>query len=274
MKKGLLASLIISTYKNIEFLKAVLNSVFAQSDLRFEIIISEDAEHEHVKTFVEQIKSPVPLYHLTQPDIGWRKNLALNRAIAASNTDYLVFIDEDCVLHPRFMEFHIKWANEKTILAGKRVKLDAYSSKLILDGKLSADRMNSYLLSNYFTIKRNGARFIEEGFFINPNSPLGFIPRIRTMHQLKGCNMSFPKSAIYAINGFDEDYTRPAIGEDIDLTWRFAKAGYKLKSVRNVAVQYHLYHKENWSNQDENIRMMLEKQKRNEFICKNGLVKH
>lgn len=118
MKKGLLASLIISTYKNTEFLKAVLNSVFAQSDLRFEIIISEDAEHEHVKRFIEQIKSPVPLYHLTQPDIGWRKNLALNRAIAASNTDYLVFIDEDCVLHPRFMEFHIKWANEKAILAG------------------------------------------------------------------------------------------------------------------------------------------------------------
>lgn len=273
MKKELLASLIISTYKNTEFLKVVLNSVLAQSDMRFEIIISEDAEHEHVKAFVGQFKSPVPLYHLTQPDIGWRKNLALNRAIAASNTDYLVFIDEDCVLHPRFMEFHIKWADKKTILAGKRIKLDAYSSKLILDGKLSADRMNAYLLSNYLSIRKNGARFIEEGFFINPNGALAFIPRLRTMHQLKGCNMSFPKSAIYAINGFDEDYSRPAIGEDIDLTWRFAKAGYKLKSVRNVAVQYHLYHKENWSNQEENIRMMLEKQKRNEFICKNGLVK-
>ena len=49
MKKELLASLIISTYKNTEFLKVVLNSVFAQSDMRFEIIISEDAEHEHVK---------------------------------------------------------------------------------------------------------------------------------------------------------------------------------------------------------------------------------
>lgn len=273
MNQKFLASLIISTYKNTDFLKIVLDSVFAQTDLRFEIIISEDAEHKHVKAFVEQLRSPVPLYHLTQPDIGWRKNLALNRAIEASNTDYLVFIDEDCVLHPRFMEFHLKWAEEKAILAGKRVKLDAYSSKLILEGKLSADRMNSYLLSNYFTIRKNGARFIEEGFFINPNKPLGFIPRLRTMHQLKGCNMSFPKSAIYAINGFDEDYTRPAIGEDIDLTWRFSKAGYRLKSVHNVAVQYHLYHKENWSNQEENFRIMLEKQNRNEFICKNGLVK-
>ncbi|HBI81278.1 MAG TPA: glycosyl transferase [Bacteroidales bacterium] len=273
MNKNPLASLIVSTYKNTEFLKVVLGSVFSQTDLRFELIISEDAEHDHVKAFIGEVKSPVPIYHLSQPDVGWRKNRALNRAIAASNADYLVFIDEDCVLHPRFMEFHIKWANEKTILAGKRVKFDPYSSKLLMDGRISPKRMNSYLLSNYFTIKKNGARFIEEGFFINPYGFLGFIPRLRTMSYLKGCNMSFPKSAIYEINGFDEDYVKPAIGEDIDLTWRFKKAGYKIKSLRNVAVQYHLYHKENWNDQEENIRMMLDKKKRNEFICKNGLVK-
>ncbi|MDI3526363.1 MAG: hypothetical protein PWR03_546 [Tenuifilum sp.] len=75
------------------------------------------------------------------------------------------------------------------------------------------------------------------------------------------------------INGFDEDYIRPAIGEDIDLTWRFQRAGYKINSVRNLAVQYHLYHKENWHDQEQNYQMMMEKQKRNEFVCKNGLVK-
>ena len=93
------------------------------------------------------------------------------------------------------------------------------------------------------------------------------------MYQLKGCNMSCSKKAIYAINGFDEDYIRPAIGEDIDLTWRFEKAGYRLKSVRNLAVQYHLYHKENWIDQSENIKEMEEKKARNEYICKNGIDK-
>lgn len=83
--------------------------------------------------------------------------------------------------------------------------------------------------------------------------------------------MSFSKQAIYTINGFDEDYIRPAIGEDIDLTWRFEAAGYKLVSARNLAVQYHLHHKENWSTQDENISIMKAKQAKNEYICKKGL---
>ncbi len=93
------------------------------------------------------------------------------------------------------------------------------------------------------------------------------------MSQLKGCNMSFSKEAIYSINGFDEDYIRPAIGEDIDITWRFNKAGYPLKSLRNLAVQYHLYHKENWIDQEENIIIMEQKKRENLYICKNGFRK-
>jgi len=83
--------------------------------------------------------------------------------------------------------------------------------------------------------------------------------------------MSFSKEAIYAINGFDMDYIKPAIGEDIDLTWRFIKAGFKLKSIRNLSVQYHLYHKQNWIDQSENVKIMEGKQANNEFVCKNGL---
>lgn len=83
--------------------------------------------------------------------------------------------------------------------------------------------------------------------------------------------MSFSKTAIEAINGFDEDYILPAIGEDIDLTWRFEAAGYHLVSARNLAIEYHLYHKENWSDQSGNILMMNQKKKINEYYCLHGL---
>ncbi len=212
------ASLIISTYKNVEFLNAVIKSVFRQTDRRVEIIISEDGECEHIKGFVSELKSPLPLRHLTQPDVGWQKNKALNRAILASATDYLIFIDGDCMLHPRFIEFHLKFASDKSIQAGKRVKLDPHTSALLLTGQLDISQMNAYLLKNLPSLKRQKAKFIEEGIFINPRGPFAFIPASRTMHQLKGCNMSFSKKAIYSINGFDEEYINPAIGEDIDLT--------------------------------------------------------
>jgi GT2 family glycosyltransferase len=268
-----IASLIISAYKNVQYLDFVIKSVIQQTDKRFEVVITEDAQHVHMKEYVRSIENRLNIKHLTQPDIGWQKNKALNRAIEAATTDYLIFIDEDCVLHPRFIEYHIKLSEPNSVLAGKRIKLDPLTTQMFLDNKLWVDSMNWFILRNFFRIKKQGAKFIEEGVFINPNGLFRVIPRLRTMYQLKGCNMSFSRKAIYAINGFDEDYTRPAIGEDIDLGWRFERAGYKLKSLRNLAVQYHLYHETGWTNQDENIKMMKQKQAIDQFICLNGIRK-
>ncbi len=268
--KSYKASVIISVYNNTEALKVVLDSLGQQTENNFEIIISEDAEHETMKAFCKNYPFKNDWQHLTQPDVGWRKNQALNNAIKASKSDWLIFVDGDCVLHPRFVEYHLKLSNEKNIVAGKRVKLNAQLSELL---KVSVENIplitKRLLKCLLFSKKGNG--FVEEAFFIAPNSILGFIPKMRKMYQLKGCNMSFSKQAIYTINGFDEDFIRPAIGEDIDLTWRFEAAGYKLVSARNLAVQYHLHHKENWSTQDENISIMKAKQAKNEYICKKGL---
>ena len=267
------SSLIISVYKDTASLRTVLDGLKFQSDQNFEIIISEDGRSEEMAEFVKSYPFQNPYQHLTQVDVGWRKNQALNNAIRLAAHDYLIFIDGDCVLHHKFIENHHRYAAPKRILAGKRVKLgERYSAEL---------RQKVALLTAFerriereaSAVKRDGAKFYEEAFYINPSGLLGFIPRLRKMRQLKGCNMSFFKEAIEAINGFDEDYKLPAIGEDIDLTWRFQGMGYSLFSLRNLAVQYHLYHKENWTDQSENERLMAEKQASREFVCRNGLVK-
>jgi GT2 family glycosyltransferase len=85
--------------------------------------------------------------------------------------------------------------------------------------------------------------------------------------------MSFHRETIERINGFDEDYVLPAVGEDADLAWRFSALGYKLFSLRNIAVQYHLHHKENWTSQDTNLNLMKQKMHQNKFFCTNGLTK-
>ena len=265
--------MIISVYKNTEFLAAVLDSLSFQTDKRFEVIIAEDGNSPEMKEFLSRHPLSLDYQHVCQEDRGWRKNEILNKAIHAAKSNWLIFIDGDCVLHPRFVEFHLRRSHRKLILAGKRIKLDPFTSGLILDKQLPLPEVNGYIWRNFQSIKKKGSRFVEEGLFIDPMGIAGIIPRLRRMHQLKGCNMSFHKEAIYAINGFDEDFIRPAIGEDIDLTWRFKKAGYRLSSLRNVAVQYHLHHSENWTDQEENIKMMRDKQSRNEFICKNGLIK-
>jgi cellulose synthase/poly-beta-1,6-N-acetylglucosamine synthase-like glycosyltransferase len=267
------ASLIISVYKNTKFLEAVLRSLEDQTWKHFEVIISEDGDSREMKEFIASKEFPFPLQHLTQEDLGWRKNQALNRAIQAAKADWLVFIDGDCMLHPRFMEFHWKFSDEKSIVAGKRIKLDPQTSESLMSGELALENINSEIRKRGAFIKRNGGGFVEEGLFIDPKSYLGFLPRLRKMRHLKGCNMSFHRKAIQAINGFDEDYCKPAVGEDADLLWRFEGMGYQLKSVRNLAVQYHLYHKESWTDQEENLALMRKNQESHRFICKNGLQK-
>jgi len=266
------ASVIISVYNNTRFLKVVLDSLALQTEKNFEIIITEDACHQEMKEFIGQYPFENDYQHLTQEDVGWQKNKALNNAIKASKADWLIFIDGDSVLHPRFVEMHLRLSDEKCVLAGKRVKLDEGISQLLLTDKANISKMQSVLRNKLF-FGKGKIKYIEEGIFIAPESVLSFIPRLRCLNHLKGCNMSFSKKAIYAINGFDEDYRLPAVGEDHDLSWRFEGLGYKHKSVRNFAVQYHLHHPESWNDQSENMLMCTQKQSRNEYICKNGLEK-
>ncbi|MEA4937157.1 MAG: glycosyltransferase family 2 protein [Paludibacter sp.] len=271
-KSPLRASLIISVYKNTDFLKAVLDSLKLQTIKDFEIIISEDGEYPPMKSFLEQYSFDNPWQHITQKDEGWRKNQCLNKAIKAAMSEWLIFIDGDCVLHPYFVEMHLNLSGENKILGGKRVKLDEATSKMLLTNTITPITIQKKLRKKIFLWKGE-IQFPEEGIYIPSDGIFGAIPDIRKISLLKGCNMSFSKKAINAINGFDEDYQLPAIGEDIDLTWRFLAAGYTLASVRNLAVQYHLYHPDNWVNQDENLKLMTSKQSKNEYFCKNGLKK-
>lgn len=265
------ASLIISVYKNTAFLKAVLDSLSRQTFQQFEIIISEDGQSPEMAEFIGAYPFTHNYHHIRQEDIGWRKNKILNQAVRTAKTNWLIFIDGDCVLHSRFIEAHINRSHPKRILAGKRIILDPETSNLILQSKIKDKELNAYLLKNFRKIKERGGKFVEEGIFLDPKGVWGWISRVRKMRHLKGCNMSFHKEAIYAINGFDEDFIRPAVGEDADLLWRFSQAGYQLSSVRNQAVQYHLYHKVIWTNQEENLQLMQGKQSRNEYFCKHGL---
>ena len=265
------ASVIVSVYDNTKFLKLVLDSLKIQSEKNFEIIISEDGQSEEMKTFVADYPFVNDFQHLTQKDNGWQKNKALNNAIRHAKSDWLIFIDGDCVLHPRFVEMHLRFAGETVILAGKRVKLDSETS-LFLENNMpeAIGEMQKKCIRKLFT-GRGKTTFIEESIFISPDGWLRFIPGLRKANRLTGSNMSFSKKAIYAINGFDEEYTLPAVGEDTDLFWRFRAAGFQVKPVRNLAVQYHLYHSENWNDNTENLKRMLKNQSENRYICTCGI---
>jgi hypothetical protein len=57
-----------------------------------------------------------------------------------------------------------------------------------------------------------------------------------------GSNFSVAREDLIAINGFDELYDGPGCGEDSDVQFRLALTGVRGKSLRNLAIQYHVWH--------------------------------
>ena len=165
-----------------------------------EIIISEDGDSAEMKSFLSTYNFPVPFQHIFQQDDGWQKNAALNNAIKAANYEYLIFIDEDCLLHPLFIKNHLKFAEPKAVLAGKRIKLGPVFSKAVIQNGLTWLMYNFWL--KYFRLKKDNARFFEEGLIIPANKLNEIIIKKLGISAIKGCNFSLYKEALVSINGF------------------------------------------------------------------------
>lgn len=265
------ASVIVSVYKNTQALRIVLDSLRYQTEKNFEIIISEDGEDAGMQQFVSNYPFENLYQHLRQEDVGWRKTKALNNAVRNAKADWLIFVDGDCMLHPHFVEMHLKYADKNVILSGRRLKLDAKTTEKIVNQ--SSPKKKGLFTTLFFKqiIGLSKTRYLEEGFYFPPHCLLHFVAKIRKTNHILGCNMSFSKQAIYTINGFDEDFVEPGVGEDTDIAWRFRAAGYQLKSLRDLAIQYHLYHPQNWVYSQRNQNIMAENKRKNQYKCLNGL---
>jgi len=253
----------------VKNLRLILDSLKVQSDMNFNVLVSEDGESSKMKEFLADYKANYEINHATQVDEGWRKNKALNNAIRQAKGGYLIFIDGDCVLHHHFIREHKRHAEDNTILFGRRIKLGKQLSVQLAKAK-SLKAFTSMFWLRYLFFFWDGSTFVEEALYINPNGPLKFMLKNK-IKGLKGCNFSCHKKTLLAINGFDEDYQLPAVGEDTDLDWRFEKAGFRFKSVRHLAVQYHMHHEEGWTDVTENMALLKAKREKGEFICVNGI---
>ena len=127
------ASVIISVYKDVGNLKAILHVLTLQTfKEKFEVIVSEDGCDESMKKFVDGYSNPAfSLVHLTQEDRGFRKNRALNRAVAAARSDNLLFLDGDCVPHTDWLEAHLTILQKGSVGVGRRVELGPRFSQLL-----------------------------------------------------------------------------------------------------------------------------------------------
>ncbi|WP_224996824.1 glycosyltransferase [Cesiribacter sp. SM1] len=239
-----LASIIIAIYNKFEFLERVLAGLETQTVKNFEVILADDGSNQETIASIEKYKqrSPLSIKHLWHEDVGFRKTIMLNKAVMAAESNYLIFVDGDCVPHPNYVEAHLQHRQEGVVLSGRRVNLSEQ-----LTNWLTAERIRAGAIGAGFTLRTfadsvlGKTRDAEKGIYL-PSKAFEVLFS-QKFKGLLGCNFSLYKKDLLDINGFDERYLAPAVGEDTDPELRLRWAGKGFRSVKNYAIQYHLYHR-------------------------------
>ncbi|WP_220719835.1 glycosyltransferase [Agarivorans litoreus] len=265
------ASVIISIYKDVEALNAILYALSQQTEKQFEVIIAEDCESEAVQNYLSQQGFNFPIQHLSQEDIGFRKTKAVNRAIAAAKSDYLMFLDGDCLPHSHYVEEHLLQREKNRVCTGRRVHLGP-----VVSAWLRKKPQLLSLLENRLIYTLLGIPLL---FDHTKNYEIGFRSKLLHKRQqakyltIVGCNWSVARKDMLKINGYNEDL--PGVGgEDDDLGWRFNGKGIHEKSVKFVIPVYHLHHQERRADVNINLRIIKENTAKKLYYCENGIDKY
>ncbi|ADZ92498.1 glycosyltransferase family 2 protein [Marinomonas mediterranea] len=253
-------SLIVTTYNWKEALAVTLNSVLSQKVMPFEVIVADDGSREDTKKVVDSFisKFSIPLIHSWQEDTGFRLAASRNKAIAKASGDYLVIVDGDMYLPPRFIESHIINAKKGHFVQGGRVLLgEDVSEKLLENGRRPTifskgirnrhNMIDSSILSRIFTKVKNNDR------------------------STRGCNFALWREDAIRVNGYNEDFEGWG-REDSEMVVRLLNSNISRLYLKFKAVGYHIYHVENSReqlqvNNDIYMKTLSEKL----IFCNNGI---
>ena len=260
-------SLLVSTYNRPDALGLCLKTVLQQSILPAEIIIADDGSTDETASLIKSFQEnfPVPIKHAWHPDEGFRAAAIRNKGVALCTQDYIVQIDGDIIIHPKFIEDHLEMRETGYFIVGSRVMLSpSQTTRLIKQGYVDFRKLGRENFS--FNSLRN--RFLR--------NLLASFYKTKGKHKFyaKGANFAFYKKDILQINGYNEAYVGWG-SEDRDIAIRLMNAGIKKLSIKMGAVCYHLYHKKNDRNHELRNEDLMHKAIGNKLIwAENGLNKY
>ncbi len=257
-------SLIVTTYNSPKYLALTLKSVMLQERLPDEVIVADDGSGDETRELIERLKKeyPVPLIHVWQPDDGFRLCAIRNKAIEKATGDYIVQIDGDIIMHPKFISDHARSAKRGYFVAGIRTFItEEYSNRILKIENI-----------DYKEIAKN-CEHLTNAYRVPMLTPLFKYRRLRNKTTIRGCNMAYWRDDALKINGYNEDF----IGwgcEDCEFSIRLSNMGLKKLWLKFSAVAFHVYHVENSrENKSVNRKIMLKALKEGVTYVPNGIIK-
>ncbi len=202
-------SVIIPVYNRPDEVDELLESLTAQSEKSFEIIIVEDGSQVKSEHIVQQYATTLNMRYIEKPNSG--PGLSRNEGANYASGDYLIFFDSDCIIPPNYFRhvLHFLQKNPVDAFGGPDNALPTFTT---------VQKAINYSMTAFFTT--GGIRGKKKAMD-------KFYPR--------SFNLGVSKKAFEAIGG----YGTMRFGEDIDFSLRLIKYGFTTAFIPEAFV----YHK-------------------------------
>jgi len=231
-------SLIIVVFNRVHLLRLCLLSVKRQTVQPFEVIISDDGSQQDIVAGIKDLLPELsfPIQYIRQEDKGFRLAKCRNNAVKQARGDYLVFIDQDILSTPGYLEVFAKKQKRRRFLTALPVLLNAGQTDQINE---QAVRLGSYFnLITHKQMKRIHRQFFKDSFYYYQRK---FLLWNDARPKVRGGVFGLFKEDLLKVDGFDENY-RGWGNEDDDLGRRLYKAGIVGQTAFYNEFPVHLYH--------------------------------
>lgn len=254
-------AVIIATYNWPRALELVLWGYASQTDRDFHVVVADDGSGPETAETISRMREATGLdiRHVWHADDGFRKCEILNKAISATDAEYVIFTDGDTIPREDFVAIHRAVARPGAYAAGMCVRLPEDISAQITAEDVRSGRATdrAWLESNGVRLGRYKLRF-SRSYWVNR-----FFDSITTSRRrFRGLNSAAWREDLLRVNGFNNRMQYG--GLDAEIGDRLDNAGLEHIRVRFRAMTVHLWHKRPWREQatvESNVALRKEIQR-------------
>lgn len=230
---------VFTTYNRPRDLERVLAGFARQTYGRFEIVIADDGSGDETRQCIESARHAwkLDIRHVWHEDEGFRKCRILNRAIAETSAEYLIFTDGDCIPHPEFVAGHLSLSRPGCFISGGCIRLGEQATRSITAADVLENRVfdTRWLLENGESPLNLRKLRLSAPPWHNVMNTL-----TTTRPTWNGHNASTWREEVLAVNGFDERLGYG--GEDREFGERLERCGMRGLQARYSLICLHLDH--------------------------------
>lgn len=253
-------SLVVAAARTTNSLEIVLESIGLQKELPHEVIVVGGVVEKLTEAVTARwatfARCPVK-YVPARGGISGSRAADFNEAIRASSGEYLIFIEDDCVPHRRFIADHLRHARRGMFVRGRRAHVRTRYVR-----RVSALRFKpvSWFLRRRIHGFRKGFRLPWPEVRLNDQRPI------------HPGNFAVWRSDLLRVNGFNELFDEEGY-EITELANRLINAGVNSRTITGQAIVYHLEHP-HVRRYGSNVSLRLLDQTRREklTVCDHGLL--